>query len=73
MQNFALTPSRKAQLIVMKLLEYAEAGGMKPEDCGTVFEALSNCLGGVGSDPDLALEGLIDQIRSIIDAKEWNA
>jgi hypothetical protein len=73
MTKLELTPSRKAKLIVGKVLEYAEAGCMKAEDCGTVFEALSNCLDSVGSDPELALEGLIDQIRSIIDAKEWNA
>ena len=39
-----LTDSRRAKLILMKILDYAELGGMKPEDCGICFEAVSNCL-----------------------------
>jgi hypothetical protein len=66
-----LTPSRKARLIVMKILEYAETGGMEPEDCGVAFEAISACLISVADDPEEALSGLIDQIRTIIDAKVW--
>jgi len=67
-----LTPSRKAKLIVMKILEYAEVGGMEPEDCGTAMEAINNCLLSAGNDPEIVLSGMIDQIRTIIDAKQWN-
>ena len=67
-----LTPSRKSKLIVMKILEYAEAGGMEAEDCGVAFEAIDNCLMAVGDDPEDALSGLIDQIRTIINAEVWN-
>lgn len=66
-----LTPSRKARLILAKILEYAEAGGMEPEDCGIAFDALSTCLTSVADDPEEVLAGLIDQIRTILDAKEW--
>ncbi len=66
-----LTPSRKAKLIVMKILEYAETGGMEPEDCGIAFDAISTCLTSVADDPEDTLGGLIDQIRTIIDAKDW--
>ena len=65
-----LTPSRKARLIVAKVLEYAELGGMKPEDCGVAYEAIDNCLMAVGHDPEEALSGLIDQIRTITNAEE---
>ena len=68
-----LTPSRRAKLVLMKILEYAEAGGMEPQDCGTVFEAVSNCLDSVGDDPEVVLSGLLEQIRSILDAKKWKA
>lgn len=66
-----LTPSRKAMLIVMKILEYAELGGMEPHDCGIAFEAISNCLTSAGDDPEIVLSGLIDQIQTIITSTEW--
>jgi len=66
-----LTPSRKARLIVGKILEYAEAGGMEAEDCGVAYEAIDNCLMAVGDDPDVALSGLVEQIQTILNAKEW--
>jgi hypothetical protein len=71
MKKMRLTPSRKAKLIVFKVLEYAEAGGMAAEDCGITYEALSNCLDCVGKKPDEALVGLIDQIDTIIDSDVW--
>lgn len=66
-----LTPSRKAMLIVFKILQYAELGGMEPTDCGIALEAISNCLTSTGDDPEVVLSGLIDEIQSIISAKEW--
>jgi hypothetical protein len=66
METLMLTPSRKARLIVAKVLEYAELGGMEPEDCGIAYQAIDNCLMAVGHDPEIALSGLIDQIRTII-------
>jgi hypothetical protein len=71
MKTLMLTPSRKARLIVAKVLEYAELGGMEPEDCGIAYQAIDNCLIAVGRDPEIALSGLIDQIRAIINAEEW--
>lgn len=71
MKTLTLTPSRKAQLIVAKVLEYAEAGGMKPKHCGIAFEAIRNCLLSVGDDPEVILSGLIDQVHTIINAKNW--
>ena len=68
-----LTPSRKARLIVKKVLEYAGLGGMAPEDSGIAFEAIDNCLMEVGHDPEDALSGLIDQIRTIVNAKDCRA
>jgi len=70
-QPLQLTPSRKARLIVAKILEYAEAGGMEAEDCGVAFEAIDSCLMAVGNEPEVALGGLIDQMRTIINAEEW--
>ena len=70
MSTMKLTPSRKAQLIVMKVLEYAETGGMEAEDCGIASEAIENCLMAVGDDPEVALSGLIEQIQTIINAEE---
>lgn len=67
-----LTPSRKANLIVFKILEYAVIGGMDPEDSGIAYEAINNCLTNVGDDPEVALGGLIDQIRTIVNADECN-
>lgn len=66
-----LTPSRKTRLIVAKILEYAEAGGMEADDCGVAYEAIDTCLMAVGDDPEVALSGLIEQIQKIINAKEW--
>jgi hypothetical protein len=73
MKTLMLTPSRKARLIVAKVLEYAELGGMEPEDCGIAYEAIDNCFMAVGHDPEVALSGLIDQIRAIINAEEYRA
>ena len=70
MSTMKLTPSRKARLIVMKVLEYAETGGMEAEDCGIAFEAIDNCLMAVGDDPEVAMSGLIEQIQTIINAEE---
>ncbi len=72
MATFELKPSNKASLIVVKVLEYAEIGGMAPEDCGIAYEALTKCLRAVGDDPDEALAGLIDNITTIINTNEWN-
>lgn len=68
-----LTPSRRTRLIVHKLLRYAEAGGMRPKDCGITYEAIDNCLMAVGDDPDAALGGLIDEIRTVIHGEAWNS
>lgn len=65
-----LTASRKAKLIVKKILEYAELGGMEPEDCGVAYEAINSCLMAVGDDPEVALSGLIDQVRTITNVAE---
>ena len=70
MSAIKLTPSRKARLIVMKVLEYAETGGMEAEDCGIAFEAIDNCLMAIGDDPEVAMSGLIEQIRTIANAEE---
>lgn len=70
--SFVLTPSRKAKLIMMAILQYAESGGMQPEHCGLVLEAVGNCLTSV-DDPEAVLSGLIDEIQSIINANEWVA
>ena len=70
MKTLMLTPSRKARLIVKKVLEYAGLGGMAPEDCGIAYEAIDNCLIAVGEDPEEVLGGLIDQIRTIINCEE---
>lgn len=65
-----LTPSRRARLILMTILQYAETGGMEPQDCGAVYEAVDNCLTSA-DDPEVFLSGLIDEIQAIIIAKEW--
>lgn len=65
-----LTPSRRARLILMAILQYAETGGMEPQDCGAVYEAVDNCLTSA-DDPEVFLSGLIDEIQAIIIAKEW--
>jgi hypothetical protein len=70
MSAMKLTPSRKSRLIVMKVLEYAETGGMEAEDCGIAFEAIDNCLMAIGDDPEVAMSGLIEQIRTIANAEE---
>ncbi|QDV37522.1 hypothetical protein [Tautonia plasticadhaerens] len=63
-----LNDYRRVRLIISKILEYAEAGGMAPRDCGLIYESLDATLGQPG-DP----EGLIAQIRQIIDAREWQS
>jgi hypothetical protein len=71
MKTIELTPSYKVRLIVVKILEYAETGGMAPEDCGIAYEALSNCLDAASKHPDETMAGLIDQISTIIESKVW--
>jgi hypothetical protein len=68
-----LTPSRKAKLILFKILEFAEIGGMAPEDCGVAYEAVSQCLDEVcvKSHDEIVMEGLVDQIQQILRAEEW--
>jgi hypothetical protein len=62
-----LNASRRVKLIVFKILEYAEIGGMEPEDCGTVFEAVGNCLDETANTmPDLE-----SQIHQILASDEW--
>lgn len=58
-----LNDRRRARLIVCKVLEYAEAGGMEAQDCGATYNALDACL--------VDEEGLLDQVRKILDAQEW--
>jgi len=68
-----LTPSRKAKLILFKILEFAEVGGMAPEDCGVAYEAISRCLDEVciKENNETTMEGLVDQISQIITAQVW--
>lgn len=68
-----LTPSRQVKLILFKILEYAEVGGMAPKDCGTAHEAISNCLDNASSPEQLetTMEGLKDQIQQILDSETW--
>ncbi len=68
-----LTPSRRVKLILFKILEYAEVGGMAPEDCGVAFEAISQCLDEVCTEEhnDATMEGLKDQIQQILEADTW--
>jgi hypothetical protein len=71
-KSIPLTPSRKARLIVRKILEYAEVGGMPPKECGVIYDAIDNCLIAVGDDPEVALSGLVDQIRTIASVPDAN-
>jgi len=68
-----LTPSRRVKLILIKILEYAEVGGMTPEDCGVVFEAISQCLDEVCNEDhnEITMEGLKDQMQQILEAETW--
>ena len=68
-----LTPSRKAKLILFKILEYAEVGGMAPEDSGVAYEAVSRCLDEVCIEEhnETTMEGLIEQISQVITAQDW--
>lgn len=68
-----LNASRRAKLVTMKILEYAEIGGMAPEDCGVALEAISNCLDNVGSRETVeeTLEELTQQIAMILKGEEW--
>lgn len=68
MTEIELTNSRKAKLIVFKILEYAETGGMLPDDCGVAFEAISCCLDNCDDS-----SGLIEQIQQILNSKQWAA
>jgi|LSQX01.2.fsa_nt_gb hypothetical protein len=68
-----LTNGRKARLIVFKLCEYAEVGGMTPSDCGLVYEALANCLDDISikEGDESTVGGLLDQIQQILNAEDW--
>lgn len=68
-----LTASRRAKLVLFKILEYAEIGGMATDDCGLVYEAVSNCLDRICAEEgdESTLSGLIDQMRQILAAENW--
>lgn len=69
-----LTSSRKVKLVLFKILEFAEIGGMAPEDCGLLWESVSNCLDEVGvcEDDQSSMENLVKQLQQIIEADEWD-
>lgn len=68
-----LTPSRRAKLIIAKILEYVEIAGVAPEDCGIAYEAISNSLDAIciheGGETTIA--GMNDQIQQILTAEYW--
>ena len=68
-----LNASRKAKLVTMKILEYAEVGGMAPEDCGVALEVISNCLDNVGSRENVEeiMGELTQQIAMILKGETW--
>ena len=68
-----LTPYRKSMLIVAKLLEFAEIGGMEPTDCGAVYEAFAELFGRLCTDEgdESVMENLIGQVSQIIHAEKW--
>ncbi|MAX37944.1 MAG: hypothetical protein CME33_15420 [Gimesia sp.] len=72
--SLKLTDSRKAKLVLNKMLEYAEIGGMEEEHCGMVLEAVVDCFDTICMEEgdELTMEGLVQQIRQILDADEWD-
>ncbi len=75
MPEGCMTPSssRRAKLVLFKILEYAEIGGMATDDCGLVYEAVSNCLDRICAEEgdESTLSGLIDQMQQILAAENW--
>jgi hypothetical protein len=72
-EGVTLSASRRAKLVLFKILEYAEIGGMAADDCGLVYEAVSNCLDGicVEEGDESTMKGLIDQMQQILVAENW--
>tara|TARA_R110002126_G_scaffold291075_1_gene450308 strand:+ start:379 stop:927 length:549 start_codon:yes stop_codon:yes gene_type:complete len=72
--SLKLTDSRKAKLVLNKMLEYAEIGGMEEEHCGMVLEAVVDCFDTICMEEgdELTMGGLVQQIRQILDADEWD-
>lgn len=68
-----LSASRRAKLVLFKILEYAEIGGMATDDCGLVYEAVSNCLDSICVDErdESSVSGLIDKMQQILAAENW--
>ncbi len=68
-----LTPYRRVMLILAKALEIAEKGGMAPEDCGAIYQALEACLVASASDSEVkeTMQSLIDEINGIIEMKSY--
>ena len=68
-----LTPYKRAVLVVAKILEYAEIGGMEPEDCGIVLEALLNLLGAICEEEgdENTVAAMLDKVQEILDADHW--
>lgn len=73
LQNEKLTDSRKTKLILFKILETAEIGGMEVEHCGMIQEAVSNCLDEicVEEEDEATLSNLNKEIQEILDSEEW--
>lgn len=71
--GLTLSASRKAKLVLFKILEYAEIGGMATDDCGLVYEAVSNCFDSicVEEDDESTMSSLIVQMQQILAAKNW--
>lgn len=72
-ESVTLSASRRAKLVLFKILEYAEIGGMRADDCGLVYEAVSNCLDRICSEEgdESTMSSLIDQMQQILLAANW--
>lgn len=68
-----LTPARRAKLIVFKILEYAEVGGVAPEDCGAVFDTISNSFDALctAEGGETILDDMNHQVAEILRADDW--
>ena len=68
-----LTASRRAKLIVFKICEYAEVGGMSPADCGMVYEKIADSLDSISAyeGDQTSVDGLLGQIQQILTAENW--
>lgn len=64
-----LTPYRRVMLILIKALDVAETGGMAPEDCGAIYQALEACFVASDGNVEETMQSLIDQISGIIEMK----